>query len=100
MTPTLQILLWLLAANLFAFVAFGRDKRAAILGARRIPERTLLAIALAGGSLGAVAGQRVFRHKTRKEPFRSCLYAIVALQTVMLAIWWARPNALQALLGG
>ena len=80
------LLLYLAAANLVAFACFGADKRAAIAGARRIPERTLLGLAAVGGGLGAVAGQQVFRHKTRKEPFRSLLYLILAAQAVGLLV--------------
>jgi uncharacterized membrane protein YsdA (DUF1294 family) len=80
------VLLYLAAANLIAFACFGADKRAAVAGARRIPERTLLGLAAMGGGLGAVAGQQAFRHKTRKEPFRSLLYLILAAQVAGLLI--------------
>jgi uncharacterized membrane protein YsdA (DUF1294 family) len=73
-----------IAVNLAAFAAFGQDKRNAQRNERRIPERTLLMMAAIGGSLGAVAAQRVFRHKTRKEPFRTILYLIVAAQGLAL----------------
>jgi len=74
------ILLYLLAINLAAFAAMGWDKSSAARGVERIPERTLLTLAAAGGSLGAIAAQQVFRHKTRKQPFATWLLAIVALQ--------------------
>lgn len=70
---------YLLIVNLFAFGAFAMDKAAAESGRRRIPEFTLLALALVGGSVGALIGQRVMRHKTRKQPFRSILIAIALL---------------------
>lgn len=69
----------LVAVNFAAFVAFWWDKRRARAGARRIAERTLLWLALVGGSVGAICAQHLFRHKTRKEPFRSRLYGIVLL---------------------
>lgn len=47
-------------------------------------ERTLLTLALIGGSPGVIAGQRAFRHKTHKEPFRSYLRLIVGIQAVAL----------------
>jgi uncharacterized membrane protein YsdA (DUF1294 family) len=49
-----------------------------------VPERTLLMLAAAGGSFGAFAGQQGFRHKTSKQPFRTYLGAIYALQIVAI----------------
>jgi uncharacterized membrane protein YsdA (DUF1294 family) len=73
---------WLLAVNLAAFLAFWRDKDSARRGRRRVPERVLLTLALVGGSLGAVAGQHLLRHKTRKQPFGAWLRLIVFLQAI------------------
>ena len=70
---------YVLIANLVSFFLFGWDKHCARQAGRRIPERTLLALALLGGTIGAVAGQRAFRHKTQKEPFRTRLGLIVML---------------------
>ena len=67
------ILVWLVAANIIALALFCIDKAAARIGKRRIPERTLLIIAYAGGSAGALAGQQLFRHKTGKQPFATLL---------------------------
>ena len=75
----------LVAINLVAFATFGIDKRLAESGARHIPESTLLALALWGGSPGAYAGRHVFRHKTRKQPFSDDLFKIVVLQVMVLA---------------
>jgi uncharacterized membrane protein YsdA (DUF1294 family) len=72
--------LHLVAINLLAFAAFAIDKRRASAGSWRVPEKTLLTIALLGGGLGAVGGQQVFRHKTRKEPFRTILWTTTAAQ--------------------
>lgn len=49
------------------------DKRAAVKGTWRIPERTLLFWAYIGGGIGVKWVQRRFRHKTHKEPFRTLL---------------------------
>lgn len=82
------LLIYLLGLNALAFWAFLRDKRAAIAGARRIPEDRLLAIAFLGGSIGAKLGQRLLRHKIRTEPFRQQLDGIIAIQALALAAVW------------
>ena len=79
------------AINLIAFAAFGLDKAKARRGQYRIAESTLLLFTFLGGTLGAYAGRRVFRHKTRKQPFNSHLFAIAVLQMLAagaLIGWW------------
>ena len=80
----LSAIAFIIVINLFAFAFFWADKRAAELSERRISESTLLLLAAIGGSAGAIAGQQYWRHKTRKEPFRSMLFAIAAFQVVAL----------------
>ncbi|HEX7784265.1 MAG TPA: DUF1294 domain-containing protein [Sphingobium sp.] len=74
------IFLYALAINLAGFTIFAMDKERARNGARRIRERDLLALAVVGGSVGAVLGQQILRHKTRKEPFRTYLQIIIIAQ--------------------
>ena len=50
----------LLAVNAAAFFLYGLDKWKAVHGRRRIRERTLLFIAAAGGSAGAVLAMGFF----------------------------------------
>jgi uncharacterized membrane protein YsdA (DUF1294 family) len=85
-------------ANLAAFLAFSIDKRRAENGAWRIPERTLLTFAFYGGSLGALLGQQVFRHKTRKEPFRTYLLVIASCHIVLAALVFFFPQAREQVL--
>ncbi|TBE86960.1 DUF1294 domain-containing protein [Rhizobium ruizarguesonis] len=75
-----------LALNLSVFSIYFMDKQAARCCRRRISERTLLILALIGGSLGALAAQQLLRHKTRKEPFRSILAAILILHGTLIAV--------------
>jgi uncharacterized membrane protein YsdA (DUF1294 family) len=75
----------LAVVNAAAFVLFMRDKHLASEGMRRIPESTLLLVALIGGSAGAIAGQQYWRHKTRKEPFRTMLLGIAIVHVMFLA---------------
>ena len=73
--------IYLAAINLLTFCVYGADKRRAkIPGARRVPEKTLLALALLLGSPGALLGMLVFRHKTRHWYFRFGIPAILLAQ--------------------
>ncbi len=85
-TPYLA-LAWLAGINLMTWASFASDKRAAISAEQRIAERTLLTLALLGGSPAAVAAQQILRHKTRKEPFRTRLFLIVLAQVVILPLF-------------
>lgn len=82
-----MILAYLAGINLAAFAAMALDKRFASLGQRRISERALLTVAALGGTPGAIAGQQAFRHKTRKEPFRTLLWLMPVGQALGLAGW-------------
>lgn len=77
MVPTLpQVLLLVAALNGWTMMRFWQDKRRARAGDRRIPEADLLALAAFGGSPGALLARRLFRHKTRKEPFSTRLQLV------------------------
>lgn len=80
MPPAVVAYLGLVAvSSLASYGAYGFDKRRAGAGGRRVPERTLHLLALAGGWPGALFGQRRFRHKTQKVGFRVVFWATVAL---------------------
>lgn len=83
---TTALALYLVAASVAAFALFAWDKWCAATGRWRIPERTLLARAAIGGTPGAIAAQRLLRHKTVKEPFRTRLLLIAGAQLVLVAI--------------
>jgi len=78
--PIVIAALILIAINLLTVLRFWQDKRYAIVRARRIPESSLLGLALIGGSPGALLARHLFRHKTRKEPFSTCLLLITVIQ--------------------
>ena len=84
MTTTLWI--YLLGINLITFILYGIDKRRAIKNRWRIPETTLLGIALVGGSAGAWAGMQLFRHKTKHWYFRVLIPIFCVLHIVVL-LW-------------
>lgn len=75
-----EVLVWLAVINVVAFGMYGYDKRLAQSGHRRISESSLLQVAIFGGSLGANLACRVYRHKTRKQPFANRLQTITVIQ--------------------
>lgn len=80
------LLFYLLIINALGFVIMLADKRRAQKKLWRIPESTLLTVAILGGSVGSLAGMRIFHHKTRKPKFYIGIPLILALQ-LALAGW-------------
>ncbi len=77
---------YLLTINALTLLIMLADKRKAQKGAWRIPERVLLCLALAGGSLGGVMGMRLFRHKTQHPKFALGLPLLLALHIFLLIL--------------
>lgn len=78
-----NIVLYLLAINLIAFLAMGIDKWKAKMGAWRIPEQTLLSLVFLGGGIGGIAGMYTFRHKTKKPRFYIGFPMILILEIII-----------------
>ena len=79
-----------MAASVATLVVYAIDKSAAERGAWRTRERTLHLLALIGGWPGALVGQSVLRHKSRKLAFRFAFWATVALNCGALVWLWSR----------
>lgn len=73
---------YLIVINIAAFITYGLDKSKAKKGAWRIPEHTLLTLAVIGGSVGALAGMKVFHHKTKKPKFAVGVPVILIFQII------------------
>ena len=74
------LLVYLILINATGLCFMLADKQKAKKNKWRIPEATLMGIALAGGSLGIIAGMRLFRHKTLHLKFSIGVPVIFALQ--------------------
>lgn len=99
--PVPILMLYLFASGI-AFCFYALDKSAAQNGAWRIPEGHLHLCALLGGWPGALAAQRLLRHKTRKQSFRFFFLVTVIVNCGVLA-WLFTPagaEKLQAFLPG
>ena len=77
------LVIYLLAINIITFFVYGIDKLKAKQSWWRIPESTLISLAVIGGSLGAWLGMRAWHHKTQHKKFR---YGIPAIILIQLAI--------------
>ena len=80
------LMYYLSIINIAAWIMYGLDKWKAKSGAWRIPERTLLLTALAGGSAGALAGMLLFHHKTRKPKFMIGVPVMFAAHCVIVGV--------------
>lgn len=80
-----EVILFVLIASLIAFIAYGADKAKAIKGKYRIPEITLIALALLGGALGAFLGMCVFRHKTKHLKFTLTVPLLSVVWIIIIA---------------
>ena len=80
MKPASIIIIYLIIINLLAFLLMGLDKRKAKRHKWRIPEKTLFLSAIIGGSIGALLGMQVFRHKTKHASFRIGMPCILIAQ--------------------
>jgi uncharacterized membrane protein YsdA (DUF1294 family)/cold shock CspA family protein len=98
--PVVVLALYLVA-SFVAFVAYAFDKSAAARNQWRTQESTLHLFALVGGWPGALAAQRMLRHKSAKASFQATFWITVVLNCGALG-WLFSPSgarALQSLLG-
>ncbi len=80
------VIIYLAAINVITFIMFGADKARAAKGRWRISESALILAALLGGSTGALAGMRIFHHKTKHRKFTIGIPVILALQIILMVI--------------
>ena len=75
---------YLLAINVVTFIVYGIDKYKAKKAKWRIPEATLLLLAVLGGSIGAWMGMKVWHHKTMHKKFKYGIPAILLIQIALM----------------
>ena len=78
------VLLYFAVVNIIAFFMYGIDKRKAKRTKWRIPEATLLGVAVIGGSIGAWLGMKVWHHKTMHNKFKYGIPAIIIVQLLIV----------------
>lgn len=78
------VLYYIVIINILTFIVYGIDKLKAKKGKWRIPESTLLLLAIIGGSIGAFLGMKVWHHKTMHKKFKYGIPLIIILQLGVL----------------
>lgn len=78
-----SLVIYLIFINILTFTLYVIDKRKARRGKRRIPEETLIWLAIVGGSVGALLGIYLFRHKTKHRKFTLGVPVILLVQAVL-----------------
>lgn len=81
------VLIYLLTVNAIGFLLMTVDKYKAKKNLWRIPESTLMTVALIGGSIGSLVGMYTVRHKTKHLKFTVGIPVILVLQ-ITSAIWF------------
>lgn len=82
--------IYLIAINIATFFVYGIDKWKARRSKWRIPESTLLTLAVLGGSIGAFIGMRTWQHKTMHNKFKYGVPLIINLQVVLAVYIYIR----------
>ena len=83
----MQVLyIYLAIINAISFILMLVDKYKAKKKLWRIPEATLMGSAALGGSIGALAGMYLVRHKTKHPKFTVGIPVILVIQ-IALALW-------------
>lgn len=78
-------LIYLAVINLIAFIMYALDKAKSRHDAWRIPEKRLIGVAFLGGSLGALLGMQLLRHKTLHTKFVVTIPLALTLHTLIIA---------------
>ena len=69
--------------NVVTFFVYGIDKWKAKKSKWRVPEATLLGLAVVGGSIGAWLGMKAWHHKTLHRKFKYGIPAIIIAQLLI-----------------
>ena len=80
------ITIYLTILNIITFGIYGYDKHCAVINKWRVSESSLLALALGGGSPGALIAMYCFHHKTQHKKFQICVPLFLTIHILFLII--------------
>lgn len=87
------LICYVILINIITFLIYVIDKKKAEKDKWRIRERTLMILAVIGGSIGALLAMHAARHKTKKNRFRIGIPVILIIQASLLIWAWSRMGA-------
>ncbi len=82
----ISVLIVYFGVSVITFFTYWLDKARARSGGWRVKEATLLTLGLLGGWPGAILGQLMFRHKTKKARFRALFWVSVVVNLAVFAV--------------
>ena len=88
--PAGCILLYIVLINVATILIYGVDKLKAKRNLWRVPESALFLLAVAGGSIGAWTGIKVWRHKTLHKRFKYGIPLIVIVHITISFYFYER----------
>ena len=80
------LLLYFSIISIVATVLAVLDKRKAIKGKRRIPEKTLMTVGFFGGATAELITMKLIRHKTKHKKFMIGLPAEILLHIIIITL--------------
>lgn len=79
----IYLLSYYVLINIYGFVKMAGDKEKAKRHEWRVPERTLMWLAVIGGAFGLTAAMNLFRHKTKHAKFKYGLPILCILHLII-----------------
>jgi len=83
------IVIYLLIISIISGIIFYSDKRNALKNLRRVPEKTLHLLELAGGVFANLILMYTIRHKNQKKSYFLYTYLILLLWLVLIFLYVA-----------
>lgn len=91
MIPML-LLAYLLLINIITYFTYAADKTKARQNKWRIPERTLILLAILGGSPAALLAMKHYHHKTRHLKFKLGIPLLLIVQIIIIIFLYKKTT--------